>query len=143
MKKLNQKIVFQRWILDTHTEMTYTPIDQLPAPPQEWLIDIVEVERVPKPCCGAKPWEGDICICKPLEKQTKCKHCGDRGHTKKTCPQLITGNKKTTEWNRTHLKDSHELFRKYRCFDCGMCGGSLYNKSNLTRHKKLKCTKVL
>ena len=72
--------------------MTYAPIDQLPAPPQEWLLDIVEVERVPKPCCGAKPWEGDICICKPLEKQTKCKHCGDRGHTKKTCPQLITGN---------------------------------------------------
>jgi hypothetical protein len=121
--------------------MAYTPIDELPHPPQEWLDAIAEVkedneeELVPKSCCGARLWEGDICICKPLAKQTKCGQCGNRGHTKKTCPMLNSKIKNTTEWNRKNLEKSHKLFRKYRCVDCGMCGGSLMNNSNLTRHR--------
>ena len=124
--------------------MTYTHIDALPQPPQEWLDAIAEEEskeQIPKECCGARPWEGDICTCKQITKQTKCGHCGEIGHSKTTCPQRVDNTKKTTSWNRANKMKS---YRKYRCTSCGMFGGSLYNKSNLDRHQRNNgCIKIV
>ena len=118
----------------------FTPIDELPHPPKEWLDAITREEHTPKSCCGAKPWEGDKCICKPIERQTKCGHCKEIGHSKTTCPNLHKELKYTTLWNREKLNTNsygrNRLFQKYKCTHCGSIGGSLYNNSNLTRHKK-------
>lgn len=115
----------------------------LPPPPQEWLDAIEEEEKmlITAPCCGARPWKGEFCACKPMKRKTRCSHCKEIGHSKKTCPQLVTSQKITTQWNRAHKL---ETFRKYRCTACGMCGGSLYNNSNLTRHQRnKKCLQIL
>lgn len=109
----------------------------LPPPPQEWLDTIQEEEKMltPTQCCGAEPWNGEFCACKPMNRKTRCGHCKKIGHSKKTCPELVVSQKTTTQWNRAHKPES---FRKYRCTACGMCGGSLYNKCNLDRHQRNK-----